>query len=218
MVCRGLPSIAARELSLWARSAVIDAGTEIPLSTRGEVLVIVSGIARAEIQLDADRRQITRFRYAGDVLQPGVVNGISEICRTIAVTPCILCRIPREAIEDVGQRHPKVRERQLLIATSEAQSLARHTAVVGRLTAMERLATFLLELSTRTGRERSDGAITFRLPMTREDIADHLGLNVETVSRNLTRMKKEGLLELPKPSSGIISSLHDLRAWVPFAD
>ena len=216
VVCHGLPPAAATELGHWSRAAVVEAGAEIPAGEPGEMQVLASGIARAELRLDAERRQITRFRYAGDALQPAQVNGGGGPARIVAVTSCVLRRIPGEAFEDVGLRHPKVRERRLAVAVVEADHLARHLAAVGRLTAAERLAMFLYDVARRTGRPTPVGGVAFRLPMTREDIADHLGLNVETVSRNLTRLKNAGLIQLPKPSIGVVPSMQALGAEMPF--
>jgi CRP/FNR family transcriptional regulator len=75
-----------------------------------------------------------------------------------------------------------------------------HTLLLGRKSAPEKLASFLLSLSQRAV-ERGDTASPVMIPMGRADVADYLGLTIETVSRTLTKFKASGLLELPNPST-----------------
>ncbi len=214
-VCRALPATAAAELGQWASRTTVDAATRLPPVQDDDMRILADGIVRVEIKLDDGRRQITQFRYAGDAL-PADTTDVGTRRRMVAVTSCTLCRIPNQAFDDVALRHPEVRGSRRALAAAEAEGLARHVAVVGRLTAAERLALFLHEVATRTGRPAADGGVAFQLPMTREDIADHLGLNVETVSRNLTRLKGAGLLRLPKPSSAIVPDMAALDAAAPY--
>ncbi|MNL48403.1 Nitrogen fixation regulation protein FixK [compost metagenome] len=79
-----------------------------------------------------------------------------------------------------------------------------------RKSAMERIAGFLLSLATRTGKLANDQRIS--LPMCRADIADHLGLTIETVSRNLTKLKLRGIIDLPGRGNFILRDLGRLQA------
>lgn len=88
------------------------------------------------------------------------------------------------------------------------------------MTAREKVAAFLLDLARRIGRPAAPG-ITIDLVMNREDIADHLGMNAETVSRVLSRLKAERFLDMPKPGTVILreaDKLADLSPLHPIRD
>ncbi|NNE24031.1 MAG: helix-turn-helix domain-containing protein, partial [Rhizobiales bacterium] len=86
------------------------------------------------------------------------------------------------------------------IATNELNSMQDHQLLLGRKSATEKLASFLLVLARRTCNE-DDLETSFKLPMTRTDIADYLGLTIETVSRNMTKLKQSGVIDLPQTST-----------------
>ncbi len=74
--------------------------------------------------------------------------------------------------------------------------------LLGRKTAQEKVASLLLELARRLGK---DGARpSFRLPISRQEMADHLGLTIETVSRTMTRLREDGLIALPTPQDVVL--------------
>jgi CRP-like cAMP-binding protein len=83
--------------------------------------------------------------------------------------------------------------------------------LLGRMTAMERIATFLLNLERRLGAAKA-GTRVVRLDMTRMDIADHLGLTLETVSRMLNQLKRRGIIDLPHPQRICILKPQGLQA------
>jgi CRP/FNR family transcriptional regulator len=83
--------------------------------------------------------------------------------------------------------------------------------LLGRKTAEEKIASFLLALARRQG----DGARPsglLRLPMSRQDMADYLGLTIETVSRTMTRLRQEGLIALPSPQQVVLQQRSMLEA------
>jgi CRP/FNR family nitrogen fixation transcriptional regulator len=89
------------------------------------------------------------------------------------------------------------------VMTAMLRSLERaqdHMLLLGRKTAQEKVATFLLEMSERI----SDDDDQFDLPMLRNDIADHLGLTIETVSRTLNQFDRDGLIRLPAASRSVV--------------
>jgi CRP/FNR family transcriptional regulator len=91
----------------------------------------------------------------------------------------------------------------LEISLGEIARLNDLSFAIGTLSASQRLASFLGRLMTRVGR-REGQDIVFHLPMAREDISDHLGMKIETVSRSFTDLRKRGLLALPEPSRVIV--------------
>ena len=83
--------------------------------------------------------------------------------------------------------------------------------MLGRKSAIEKVASFLSVLMDRVGNE-SDGTLTFDLPMSRSDIADFLGLTIETVSRTLTALRKRGVIELPSAHKVVVLKKGALRS------
>ena len=102
--------------------------------------------------------------------------------------------------------HPRMERRLLGLASNELATAQDQMVLLGRKTAREKLASFLIMLSRRAER-RGQGANPVNVPMTRTDIADYLGLTIETVSRTFTDLRKSGLIEqLPD---------HDVRLTGP---
>ena len=100
----------------------------------------------------------------------------------------------------------------LEVASNELVAAQEQMLLLGRKTARERLASFLLAQS-RQGMPCGHARQRFRLPMTRVDIADYLGLTIETVSRTLTRLRAEGLIDIVSQSGLVISDPSGWRTW-----
>ena len=104
---------------------------------------------------------------------------------------------------------PKLEKRLLNEASNELIAAQDQMLLLGRKTAVERLSTFLTALARRQGGLESAGVID--LPMTRTDIADYLGLTIETVSRTFTKLRKSGVIELPDAHSVTLTDIEALR-------
>jgi CRP/FNR family nitrogen fixation transcriptional regulator len=151
---------------------------------------VVSGTVRTSKLLSDGRRQIAAFHLPGDVfgLEAGELHHFSA--EAIVDSTVLVAR--RSAVLALAGRDPEV-ARQLLAVTADSLDRAReHMLLLGRKTAVERLAAFLLDMADRG---RGSGAI--ELPMTRNDIADYLGLTIETVSRTLTQLQSEAAIAIP---------------------
>lgn len=152
------------------------------------VFTVSDGIVKLFKLLADGRRQIVGFLVAGDVF--GFTPGDKYTVSAEAVSPVTLCRFPRRQLERAFAEFPGV-ERQLLDAVTRELAAAQDQMVLlGRKTAHERLASFLLSLARRQGHDDD----TVDLPMTRTDIADYLGLTMETVSRVFTVLKGSGCI------------------------
>jgi len=97
---------------------------------------------------------------------------------------------------DMATLFPKLEQKLLSLAFDELAQAQEHLVVLGQKSATEKVATVLLRLSDRIG-ALNDGILTVDLPMTREDIADYAGLTLETVSRQMSRLRKLGLIADP---------------------
>lgn len=152
------------------------------------VFTVVSGVVKLFKLLADGRRQIVGFLVPGDVF--GFAPGGKYTSSAEAVSSVTVCRCPRRQLERAFAEFPGV-ERQFLDAINRELVAAQDQMVLlGRKTAHERLASFLLSLSRRQNND--DGSID--LPMTRTDIADYLGLTTETVSRVFTVLKGSGCI------------------------
>lgn len=161
---------------------------------------ILSGVLKLYKLLPDGRRQITGFVYAGDFL--GIASIGIHSYSAEAVTEVSLCRFPRRRLYQLFDRYPALQSRLLGIATDELTAAQDQMLLLGRKTAAEKLSSFLLSLAHRmappgandANHEHHDDDIAepVPVPMNRSDIADYLGLTVETVSRTLSRFKKAG--------------------------
>jgi CRP/FNR family nitrogen fixation transcriptional regulator len=148
---------------------------------------VVSGTVRTVKLLADGRRQIDAFHLPGDVF--GLEGGETHRFTAEAIDDVVVIAYPRNRFSDLVRSDPAFGEQLLSSTLTNLDRAHDHLVLLGRKTALERLASFLLELARRTaGKDRVE------LPMQRADIADHLGLTIETVSRTLTQMGRDGLI------------------------
>jgi len=158
---------------------------------------VVSGTVRTGKLLADGRRQIDAFHFAGDVF--GLESGEEHRLTAEAVDKVVVVAYRRNSFGGLVRNDPAFGE---LLLTSMLSTLDRahdHMVLLGRKTALEKMASFLLEVAAR--RANADRA---ELPMQRTDIADHLGLTIETVSRTLTQMVRAGLIRLADAGRTVI--------------
>lgn len=151
---------------------------------------VVSGTIRLCKLLPDGRRQIIGFLQHGDMM--GLSLAQSYLYTAEAVTAAVLQRIPRTRFEMLMDEQPALARRLLSLTATELVAAQDQMVLLGRKTAVERVATFLLRLAART----IGGGRRVQLPMSRADIADHLGLTTETVSRAFTKLKTSGMIRL----------------------
>jgi CRP-like cAMP-binding protein len=177
----------------------------------GEVYEVAAGVVRLCKLLPDGRRAVLGFRLAGEVfgLGPGGEHG----CTAEAVTDVRLRSCRGRAVEAAAERSPEVRRRLSAVLWRELGEARASLLVLGRMTARERVASFLLRLS-----RRADAADRVELAMGRLDIADHLGLTVETVSRTVTELRHTGVIALPSPNRVLVLRPAALRALAGEAD
>ena len=157
------------------------------------VFNITSGSVRVYRLLSDGRRQITGFLFAGDFL--GLATGETYAFSAEAIEPVTACRFRKNEYRALIRETPALETALLERATHELAAAQNQMLLLGRKTALERVATFLLEMPSHDpARPGPQGRV--HLPMTRSEIADYLGLTIETVSRILTRLKTQGLIRL----------------------
>jgi len=149
---------------------------------------VISGAVRAYRLLDDGRRQISAFYLPGDIF--GVEAGEVHVASTEAIVESRVLVVKRSSVLARAE-HERGLSRQLWALTvRELQRVQQHSLVLIK-NAEERVAGFLLEMA---GRSSVNTAID--LPMSRQDIADYLGLTIETVSRTLTQLVQSGAIVL----------------------
>jgi len=155
---------------------------------------VTEGCVRVSKMLVDGRRQITGFLFPGDFL--GLAFNDIYAYTAESVNGARFCRFPRKKLEDLFVDLPHLEKRLLSVAATELVAAQDQMLLLGRKSAREKICSFLLTLAERATK-RGDPPNPVRLPMSRSDIADYLGLTIETVSRTFTRMAKEGLILLP---------------------
>ena len=157
---------------------------------------LTAGVLRLSKLLPDGRRQIAGFLFPGDFL--GITMEDEHAFTAEAITPSTLCQFSRARFDAFVDTHPHLERRLYAIAAHELAAARQQLVLLGRKTAAERVASFLLMLDARrtssSGGLGLDGDIT--LPMSRSDIADYLGLRIETISRELSALKASRLIRL----------------------
>ena len=146
-----------------------------------------SGAVRCYKLLADGRRQIMAFYLPGDIF--GVENSAVHRFSAKAIVETTVCLTDRQNVVDEEDGSAAAINNVLRLVTSNLQHAETHMLLLGRKTAIEKVAAFLIEMDVRL---RAAGVLS--LPMNRRDVADYLGLTLETVSRALSQLKDRGVL------------------------
>jgi CRP/FNR family nitrogen fixation transcriptional regulator len=151
------------------------------------VYQVISGAVRSYKLLSDGRRQIGAFHLPGDVF--GLESGATHRLAAEAIIDTTVRLVKRRSLEHAAGSDVNVARRLWAITAGELRHAEDHMLLLGRKTAMERVATFLMEMDRRLA-----VAGMMALPMCRRDIGDYLGLTLETVSRALSQLHTQGVL------------------------
>ncbi len=161
------------------------------------VASVVTGIATLMQTMEDGRRQMVGLLQPSDFLgRPGRETAAYDVT---AVTDLVMCCFRRKPFEDMMRTTPNVSQRLLEMTLDELDAAREWMLLLGRKTAREKIASLLAIVARRDAGlqlRKPCGRITFEVPLTREEMADYLGLTLETVSRQMSALKKEGLIEL----------------------
>ncbi|AQR61908.1 cyclic nucleotide-binding protein [Brevundimonas sp. LM2] len=194
-VCASIDPADLTRLDSLAEHVVLKAGATL---TRAEdpalhVFNITSGSVRVYKLLADGRRQIVGFLFTGDFL--GLATGDAYVFSAEAIEPVTACRFRKSDYRTLIRETPALETALLDRANHELAAAQNQMLLLGRKTALERVATFLIDLPSHDPARRGPEGVV-HLPMTRAEIADYLGLTIETVSRILTRLKTQGVIRL----------------------
>ena len=200
-VCGAMDEIQIRKLGQISHRKMVPAGHTI-ISDEEPVdffANVVSGAVKLSKTLPDGRQQIVGLLFAPDFL--GRAYSKSNPYTAEAASDVEICTFPNAAFERLVGEYPGLQQRLFQHTLDELDAARDWMVLLGRKTAQEKVASFLLMLARRSlmigcQHSNSGGVASFELPLTRADMADYLGLTIETVSRQLTRLKTSNVIKL----------------------
>jgi len=152
-------------------------------------------------------QQITGFHLPGDIVGFDALSNHQHPSYAEALETAMVCEIPLPNLETLLDQLPRLRQQMMRLMSEDIQADQQMMLLLNRKTAEQKLATFLSQLAQRYA-SRGFSANEFRLTMTRSDIGNYLGLTVETISRLLSKLDKEQLIQV----NGKLISINDKTA------
>lgn len=177
----------------FAQSMSVSSGDAADFQDRADCLVVFveTGAVKLVAQVGADREQIVAFGFANEMI--ALSPSSQTPCELRALTDCKLVAFPMEELARTLGKNAETAIsllRQFLTALSRSRE---RSILLGRKTALERTASFLLDMADRLGVVRGE-TVDLNLPMSRREIADGLGLTIETISRQLTDLRERDVI------------------------
>jgi CRP/FNR family transcriptional regulator len=161
------------------------------------VASVVTGIATLTQTMEDGRRQMVGLLLPSDFVgRPGRSTAAYDVTAT---TDLVMCCFRKKPFEELMQTTPHVSQRLLEMTLDELDAAREWMLLLGRKTAREKIASLLAIIARRDASlkpKTAKGGIVFDLPLTREEMADYLGLTLETVSRQVSALKRDGVIEL----------------------
>ncbi|QIE46865.1 Crp/Fnr family transcriptional regulator [Pseudohalocynthiibacter aestuariivivens] len=158
---------------------------------------VVSGIATLTQTMEDGRRQMVGLLLPSDFVgRPGRSAAAYDV---VATSDLVMCCFRKKPFEELLRETPAVSQRLLEMTLDELDAAREWMLVLGRKTAREKIASLLLIIGRRNATLKlvaGSGPMVFDLPLTREAMADYLGLTLETVSRQISALKREGIIHL----------------------
>lgn len=212
-LCACLPEAARRRVACGGMRSALPAAALIalPANSTNTHATLVEGVVSIALSFSGGRRQIVRFCFPGDVINLCQKKSEYRMSAT-ALTPVTICVIDENHVPGRREGGPAFDDRLREMVAGELAAAYSRMALLGQKHALERVASFALEMQAKIGRRR-DAVWEVPLPMRRKDIADYLGLTVETVSRMLGELKKDRLLETSDSGAIRIIDIETLRAF-----
>ena len=169
---------------------------------------LTEGTIRLVKLLPNGRRQIVGFIFPGDIMGLSVHGEYTASAE--AITPIKVCQFPRDKWLDMVDQFPQMKSRLLNMAADEISEAQEQMLLLGRKSPVEKVASFLCRLM-RENRRSGGPDNEVDLDMGRSDIADYLGLTIETVSRTFTKLRTEGVITLEGKHHVIVNDMDALE-------
>lgn len=173
---------------------------------------ILSGVVKLTKLMADGRQQIVGLQFAPDFL--GRIFSNQSSYSAEAATDVRVCSFPKSVIEELARSAPNMEHALHEQTLKELDEARDWMLTLGRKTASEKVASFLHLIASNIDPEMIDESpvIRFELPLKRLEIADFLGLTIETVSRQITKLRKAGIIELENNRTVIVPSLRRLKS------
>jgi CRP/FNR family transcriptional regulator len=159
------------------------------------VFAVRSGTLKAYKTTDDGREQVTAFYFPGEILGMDGISNNTHASSARALETAAVCEIPFSSLEKLSAMMPTLQRHFFQLMSREITEDQQLITLLSKNSADERVASLMLSISARNAR-RKLSATQFRLPMSRVDIGNYLGLTVETVSRVFSRMQKMDILSV----------------------
>ncbi len=200
-ICAALSETELNDFNKIARQRTITAGQVIYGDDDVMLANILMGVIKLTKTLSDGRQQIVGLQFPPDFL--GRIYTKTAPYFAEAATDVELCTFPKAGFEAMLRRYPGLEHRLFENTLDELDSAREWMLLLGRKTAQEKVATLLLMIASRASNVGCShihspeiSSARFSLPLTRADLADYLGLTLETVSRQMTKLKSIGVIEL----------------------
>ena len=220
-ICASLDKDEIGALNAIGRRRTLAVGESLIWEGEDSVLVanVIEGVLKLATGMEDGREQIVGVVYPSDFI--GRPFGGTTSHGVTALTEARVCVFSRRDFDAFASSHPALEHKLLQRTLQELDRTRRWMVLLGRKSASEKVASFLLDLSDRLAPATCDteagpggeaGVKRFTLPFSRQQIADVLGLTIETVSRQFTRLKGEGIIDLPSRRDVLIVNMGALVA------
>lgn len=217
-ICSSLDAKELEALNAVGRTRRVTAGESLIWEGEDSVLVanVIDGVLKLSTNTEDGREQIVGVVYPSDFI--GRPFGGTTGHGVTALTDAKVCVFARRDFDAFAREHPALEHKLLERTLGELDRTRRWMLLLGRKSASEKMASFLLEMADRldSGNCLTDfgepGQRRLTLPFSRQQIADVLGLTIETVSRQFTRLRTEGVIDLPSRREVIILDYPSLVA------
>lgn len=162
-----------------------------------------SGCIKLHASSDLGEEQIIGFYLPGEVVGMDGMNNNRHSCTATALETSSLCALPYSALTEICRKVPTLNEQMFQLMARELSQDNQLLLTITKKNAEERIATFLMSLSTRFKR-LGYSATEFKLSMSRSEIGNYLGLTIETVSRGMNRFQKQGIISIERKFVNIL--------------
>lgn len=214
-ICAALDATELEALNAIGRRRTLAAGESLMWEGQESLLVanVLEGVLKLSTGTEDGREQIVGVVYPSDFI--GRPFGSTTSHSVTALTDARVCVFARRDFDAFARNHPELEHKLLERTLGELDRTRRWMLLLGRKSAGEKVASFLLELSERLVEPGCQVSFMpnrqrFTLPFSRQQIADVLGLTIETVSRQFTRMKAAGIIALPSRREVVIRDMDAL--------
>lgn len=207
-ICSALEQDEISALSSLGRRRAVSAGEPLIWEDDDSLLVanVIDGVLKLVTSTEDGREQIVGVAYPSDFI--GRPFGQTTRASVVALTDARVCVFSRSDFDRFAREHPALEHKLLERTLTELDRTRSWMMLLGRKNASEKIATFLLEMSerlTETGcAPKLMPQLRMTLPFSRQQIADVLGLTIETVSRQFTKLKNDGVIDLPSRRDVVI--------------